>query len=126
MTSGRSEEGGQAPRRAFVPTVQLLALVTEDIQGWTSGSFQAHLAFGGLTWRPRRQPPSSLYQVTWAETGLTILCPPPSPCSLLPEHPPPPKDGAAGSLSLPLLGQGAVGTEAGRLTLVFCTCQASF
>lgn len=91
MTSGRSAEGEQAPRRTCVPTVQLLALLTEDIQGWTNGFFQAYLAFGGLIWRPRRQPPYSVCQVTWAETGLTILCPPPSPCP--PSTPHPPKTG---------------------------------
>lgn len=56
----------------------------------------------------------------WADDSLPTSLP------TLPEHPPSPKDRAAGSHSLPLLGQGVTGTEAGQLTLVFCTCQASF
>lgn len=59
VTSGRSAEGGQAPRRTGVPTVQLLTLLTENIQGWTNGFFQAHFALGGLIWRPRRQLPTA-------------------------------------------------------------------
>lgn len=121
----RSSEVGQAPWRTFVATVQLLALLTEDIQGWISGFFQAHLAFGGLIWRPGGSlPPASARPRgrNWAD----IPRPPPSPWLSAPRAPPLPKDVAAGSHSLPLLSQGAMGTEAGWLTPVFCTCKASF
>lgn len=98
---GTPQKGGQALWRTFVPTLWLLILLTEDIQGWAGGFFQAHLAFGcsdlETVEAASLEPLPGHGGRNWANDSTPTSLPV---ALLLPEFLPPWKDRAAGLLFL--------------------------
>lgn len=98
VPSGQPSEGGAGTLEDICSHSPAPLLLPEDFQGWASGFFQAHLAFGGTDLEAVEaaslQPPPGHVGRTPADDSSPISA---AGALVLPEFLPPWKDRAAGT-----------------------------